>query len=374
MDTHVWMWFAAGERSKLSRRATSRLERARQAGALYVSPVSALEIARLVAKGRLRLGADVLAWVEAALERSGVLLAGLTPAIAVQAGSLSAVGGDPADWILIATAQALGATLVTRDVAILGYGGAGHVRVVERRCDASKTNSDMTPFRWRHCRDSIPSHRVPGFTRHSFEPASRLVSKVLESVGGSGRVVTGHLAASFAERAEQQPDREFLVFGSRRMTYGQTLREARALANAFASLGLQAGDRLGVVLPNRPEWVIALLAAAALDVVVVPLDPALGPYELRYQLRHAEVRAVVTVEAWDGVDLLERLDQLLPELPGLRFVVTVGAEDRWLDDRVYRWADLVARAAPPLAAHQLANPAAAPLAILYTSGTMGAEL
>lgn len=131
LDTHVWMWFAAGERSKLSRRATSRLERARRAGALYVSPVSALEIARLVAKGRLRLGADVLAWVEAALERSGVLLAGLTPAIAVQAGSLSAVGGDPADWILIATAQALGATLVTRDAAILGYGGAGHVRVVD---------------------------------------------------------------------------------------------------------------------------------------------------------------------------------------------------------------------------------------------------
>jgi fatty-acyl-CoA synthase len=184
-------------------------------------------------------------------------------------------------------------------------------------------------------------------------------------------VVTGHLAASFAERAEQQPDRDFLVFGNRRMTYGHTLREAGALASAFASLGLQAGDRLGVVLPNRPEWVIALLAAAALDVVVVPLDPALGPYELRYQLRHAEVRAVVTVETWDGVDLLERLDQLLPELPGLRFVVTVGAEDRWLDGRVYRWADLVARAAPSLAAHQLANPAAAPLAILYTSGTMG---
>jgi fatty-acyl-CoA synthase len=184
-------------------------------------------------------------------------------------------------------------------------------------------------------------------------------------------VVTGHLAAGFAERAEQQPDREFLVFGSRRMTYAQTLREARALADAFAGLGLQPGDRLAVVLPNVPEWIVALLAAASLDVVVVPLDPALGPYELRYQLRHAEVRAVVTVESWDGVDLLDRLDHLLPELPGLRFVVTVGAEDRWLEERVYRWADLVARAAPAPAARPPVDPADAPLAILYTSGTMG---
>lgn len=132
MDTHVWMWFAAGERGKLSRRIASQLERAGHAGRLYVSPVSALEVARLVAKDRLRLDGDVLSWVETTLERSGALLAGLTVGIAVEAGSLAgSVGGDPGDWILIATARALGATLVTRDAAILGYGGAGHVRVVD---------------------------------------------------------------------------------------------------------------------------------------------------------------------------------------------------------------------------------------------------
>jgi fatty-acyl-CoA synthase len=184
-------------------------------------------------------------------------------------------------------------------------------------------------------------------------------------------VVTGHLAARFAELAKRQPDREFLVFGDRRMTYGQTERIARALARALADRGLRPGDRIALLLPNRPEWVVALLAAAALDAAVVPLDPALGAYELRYQLRHAEVRGVVTVETWQGTDLLERLDQFLPELPELRFVVAVGAEDRWLDDRMYRWADLVARTGTALVPHELADPARSPLAILYTSGTMG---
>lgn len=184
-------------------------------------------------------------------------------------------------------------------------------------------------------------------------------------------MMTGHLAARFAERAEQHPDREFLVFGVRRMTYGQARREVDALAKAFTDLGLQPGDRLALVMPNRPEWVLALLAAASLDVGVVPLDPALGAQELRYQLRHAEARAMVVVDVWHDADLLERMDQLLPELPDLRFVVAVAAEDRWLDTRVYRWADLVSRAGVPLVPHQLADPSRTPLAILYTSGTMG---
>ncbi|PYO77891.1 MAG: fatty acid--CoA ligase, partial [Gemmatimonadetes bacterium] len=75
-------------------------------------------------------------------------------------------------------------------------------------------------------------------------------------------VETGHLAALFARAAREHPEREFVVFGSRRMTYGQVEREAVALAESLASLGLQTGDRLAVDLPNWPEWVVTLLAAA----------------------------------------------------------------------------------------------------------------
>jgi fatty-acyl-CoA synthase len=191
----------------------------------------------------------------------------------------------------------------------------------------------------------------------------------LENVGGSKRVITGQLAALFARRANEHPDREFLVFGHRRMTYAHVDREAGALARALSERGLTAGDRLAVVLPNGPEWVISLLAAARLDCALVPLDPGLAAPELRYQLRHADARGVIAPMSWRGVDFLERLESVRAEAPGLAFVVAVGEEDRWLDERVYRWSELVARPADAGAGPR--DAARAPLAVLYTSGTTG---
>src|SRR2546425_1943830 len=161
------------------------------------------------------------------------------------------------------------------------------------------------------------------------------------------------------------------VFGSRRMSYAQVAREAGALAHALGELGVQPGDRLAVDLPNWPEWVVAFLAAAFRSAVLVPLDPSLSIHELKYQLRHAQVRAAVVAESYDGVDYLELYHGLLPDLPELRALVTVGASERWLDDRVYRYADLVSRAPADTAGATVAGDATQPLAILFTSGTMG---
>jgi fatty-acyl-CoA synthase len=183
-------------------------------------------------------------------------------------------------------------------------------------------------------------------------------------------VVTDHLAALFAERAKAHPDREFVVFGSRRMSYAQVEQEALALADALAGLGIQPGDRLAVDLPNWPEWVVTFLAAAYRDAVLVPLDPSLSLHELKYQLRHAEVRAGVLADAYDGTDYLELYHSLLPDLPELRALITVGATERWLDDRVYRYTDLVSKQRVK-AAPSIPGDATQPLAILYTSGTMG---
>jgi acyl-CoA synthetase (AMP-forming)/AMP-acid ligase II len=185
-------------------------------------------------------------------------------------------------------------------------------------------------------------------------------------------VVTAHLAALFAERVEAHPDREFVVFGSRRITYEQAHRDALALAAALSGLGIEAGDRLALDLPNWPEWLQVLLAASRLGATVVPLDPALGFHELKYQLRHAEVKGVLTPLALGGVEYAELLGELLPALPEVRFAVVVGSDERWLDGRIFRHAELLARTAGRLApAPPPTAGADRPLAILYTSGTMG---
>src|SRR2546425_10583921 len=92
--------------------------------------------------------------------------------------------------------------------------------------------------------------------------ASCLFSKTPNVVRDVVDVATDHLAVLFAQTAREHPDREFLIFGSRRMTYAQVEREAMAFAEALAGLGVQAGDRLAVGLPNWPGWGVTLLAAA----------------------------------------------------------------------------------------------------------------
>ena len=155
------------------------------------------------------------------------------------------------------------------------------------------------------------------------------------------------------------------------MTYGQVDQEARALQAAFSDFGIDTGDAIAVELANRPEWVIALLAAARIGAVVVPIDPSVSYHELKYQLRHAEASLLIVAESSGDVDPLEVFDELIGDLPDLQYVVTVSDEDRWYDDRVFRFHDLVSggrRTPRPVAE---LDPGSAPLAIMYTSGTMG---
>src|SRR5881409_3554395 len=102
---------------------------------------------------------------------------------------------------------------------------------------------------------AAPPHRSQGTASCLFSKTPNVVRDVVD-------VPTDHLAVLFAQAAREHPDREFLVFGSRRMTYAQVEREAVALAEALAGLGVQPGDRLAVDLPNWPAWVVAFLAAA----------------------------------------------------------------------------------------------------------------
>ena len=142
------------------------------------------------------------------------------------------------------------------------------------------------------------------------------------------------LAPLVEQRAQEHPTRVLATNGERTWTYQQVDTDASSLAAAFSELGLGTGDRIAVNLPNGVEWIIATLAAAKLGAVVVPVSPQLSMHELRYQLRHAEASAVVTIEKWDGVDFLQRFEELLGDLPDLQYVVTVGDEDLWYDDRI----------------------------------------
>lgn len=131
LDTHVLIW-ALDDDARLGGQARAVLARASEAGGVFVSAITPWEIALLVHKGRLALADDVGAWLETVLALPALRLAALEPAIAVDSVRLpGTLHADPADRIIIATARHLGSPLLTADRALLDYGDAGHVRVID---------------------------------------------------------------------------------------------------------------------------------------------------------------------------------------------------------------------------------------------------
>ncbi len=179
-----------------------------------------------------------------------------------------------------------------------------------------------------------------------------------------------NLAALLAQHAAHRSDAECFVAASRRLTYGQVDADARALAAALAAQGISRGDRVAIELPNCPEWGLVLLAAARLGAVVVPLSPSLGYHEFRYQLRHAEARVLVAGDTVCGADYREVFEDVAPDLPELACMAIVGSEDLWYDSRLLHLPALVERGRR-LAPLEAAPREGDPLAILYTSGTLG---
>ncbi len=127
LDTHAWIWWVTSDR-RLSRRARTAIDRAQSRGELWVSMISTWEIAKKVEKGQLALDRPLEEWVEAALSSEGLHVAEMTRPILIDSCRLpQPFHGDPADQIIVATARAHGATLVTRDARVRAY---SHVRSV----------------------------------------------------------------------------------------------------------------------------------------------------------------------------------------------------------------------------------------------------
>jgi len=106
LDTHVWIWTAAGDQ-----RAGTLKE---YAGRLLLPAIGVWETAMLAAKGRLKLLPDLETWVARNLE-SPVEMEPLSAEISVRSSRLDDFHGDPADRLIVATALVLQMPLVTAD-------------------------------------------------------------------------------------------------------------------------------------------------------------------------------------------------------------------------------------------------------------------
>lgn len=133
LDTHALIWVVAG--GALRPEAHDAVLAALVDGQVYLSAVNAWEIGLLTTRkpdrGGLVLLPDGPTWFEQATIQTRAIVLPLTPDVAMEASHLPDWDHrDPADRFLVATARALGLTLVTRDRAILAYAEAGHVKAL----------------------------------------------------------------------------------------------------------------------------------------------------------------------------------------------------------------------------------------------------
>jgi fatty-acyl-CoA synthase len=132
----------------------------------------------------------------------------------------------------------------------------------------------------------------------------------------------------FARRARRlYADREAVVDGALRLTYGQFFDRCDRWSAALQAFGIQPGDRVAYIAPNTHAQLESFYAVPQIGAVVVPINYRLTADDFAYIINHSGAR-VVCVHG----DYLEMVDSIRGQLPDVeQFVALEGARDGWLD-------------------------------------------
>src|SRR3954469_6626662 len=103
------------------------------------------------------------------------------------------------------------------------------------------------------------------------------------------------------------------------LTFSQLQREADAMSNLLAGLGVQRGERVAIVMPQRFETAIAYMAVLQLGAVAMPLSMLFGPEALEYRLQDSGAVVALCDES-----SIANVAQVRGSCPQLRSVVGVG--------------------------------------------------
>ena len=122
------------------------------------------------------------------------------------------------------------------------------------------------------------------------------------------------------EAACRWPDQDALIVVDQgvRWTWRELRERARTFAAGLLALGLEPGDRVGMLAPNRAEWIVTQFGTAYAGLVLVNINPAYRTPELEYALDKVGCRGLITESTFKTSDYLAMMNELAPELAGAR--------------------------------------------------------
>ena len=152
---------------------------------------------------------------------------------------------------------------------------------------------------------------------------------------------------------------------SRRLTYQQLHEQANQLANLLLQEGIQRGDVIACILPQRPETAITIMACLQIGAIVMPLSFLFGPEALEYRLQHSQSVAIVL----DGSGI-KAFEEIRSRCPDLKTVITVDCDTSDDMPPCIGWETHVPNM--PVTARIADTRSSDPAILIYTSGTTGA--
>jgi fatty-acyl-CoA synthase len=189
--------------------------------------------------------------------------------------------------------------------------------------------------------------------------------------------------ADLLDRAAEQTDRDAVVFPTERASYPELAARATDFARGLHGLGVRAGDKVGILMHNCLDFVVALVGTSRLGAVVVPVNGRFKSHELGHVIGHADLCALITAsgppgatdypallhEVFPGLARQDPRALELPEAPALRTIIGLDREVPGLLPR-----EELEAAGRPVAEHDVyelqARVKVRDIAMLmYTSGT-----
>ncbi|MFX0173933.1 MAG: long-chain fatty acid--CoA ligase [Candidatus Hodarchaeota archaeon] len=98
------------------------------------------------------------------------------------------------------------------------------------------------------------------------------------------------------EAAETNPNNVATIFFDSKITYQELWKKVLCFANSLQKIGIKKGDRIGIYLPNCPQFVIAFFAINRLGASIVPFNTQYVDHELEYQLNDSGARTIITID------------------------------------------------------------------------------
>ena len=184
------------------------------------------------------------------------------------------------------------------------------------------------------------------------------VSKYDQGVPSTIEYPSISLAELFEESAAKYPDKPCTIFKGAKISYKEMNELSDRLAAGLAEIGVKKGDRVGIFMPNTPQFVMAYFAILKLGGIVVATNPLYSSREIEHQVNDAGVQIMLVMSNFYNIIkkvqpetklktlVVTNIKETLPPVLSLLFTLTkekkagfrvqLAAEDFWMQDLIDR--------------------------------------